>query len=320
MSEQPAVVCNLIAKAMEKGCAIPFLGSGASLPGRPEELRDWRRGRYPPSGRELARYLAREYGYPPQKVEPNRSLVRIAQFADIRAGEPVLFRDLHDLFDVPHPPNRIHTYLAEQPRRQRARGLPNPWPVIVTTNYDDRLERAFDDAREPYDLVLFTGDPHAAGPFRHRDAAGDWHAVEPPSTYDAFDPRRRPVILKLHGGIAAQDGAPEHFVITEDHYISYLARDVAGRLPDSLLVLLQDDASLVFLGYALEDWNVRVLLSRIREERHDRPVWWAIQRTPNEIDSSFWKAHDVSLVALELGEWVDTMRRIEARRRRADGK
>jgi hypothetical protein len=317
MSTQPDAVCDLIVKAMADGCAIPFLGAGAGLPGRPPGVR-WRRDGYLPSGNELAAYLARAYRYPSQRVEPNRSLVRIAQYAHLRAGRPQLFRDLQAVFAVAQRPNEVHRFIAEQPRRQRRRGLPNPWPVIVTTNYDDRLEQAFRDIREPYDLVVFNGAESASQPFRHRDPSGIWRAVAPSRSYDAFAPRVRPVILKLHGGIDTHEGTEEHFVITEDHYMSFLAHDVSRRLPSSLLILLQE-ASFVFLGYRLEDWNVRVFLSRIGRERDDRSVWWAFQRRPNDVDVLFWESHNVRLVALDLHDWDGKMRAAIRRAGRGGG-
>jgi len=307
-------VCDIILKAMRSGRAIPFLGAGASLPGRPEDDDfDWHREGFLPSGAELARFLAREYRYPPQNVEPNRSLVRIAQFADLW-DSGLLFEDLRTTFTVAQEPNEVHHYLARQLGVQQRMGLPNPWPVIVTTNYDDRLETAFEQAGAPFDLVTYNGDWSDGSPFRHRDPDGHWRRITP--TYDAFEPARRPVILKLHGGIAARGEDPEHFVITEDHYISYLAHDVVQRLPSSLLGLMRD-ANFVFLGYRLEDWNVRVLLSRIGTP-HPRRRWWAIQRSPSLVDERFWASHKVDIVETTLESWIETMRRRWRAHRRAD--
>ena len=43
----------------------------------------------------------------------------------------------------------------------RARGYP-PELVIVTTNYDDALERAFRAANEPFDLVTYVAEGERA--------------------------------------------------------------------------------------------------------------------------------------------------------------
>ena len=74
--------------------------------------------------------------------------------------------------------------------------------------------------------------------------------------------------------------------------------------------------SLLFLGYSLNDWNLRVILNRIWGTRKLVAKSWAIQREPadpkvSKIEQTLWDARDnVELVYCELSEYV---RELEAK-------
>lgn len=304
MSDPLAELCHDIRGRIAKRRVIPFLGAGASLVGRPE-TDDWQRDGYLPNGAELAELLAAEHAYPTD--ERNRSLVRVAQYVDLKLGAQALFDELRATFAGPCSPTVVHRYLAAESARQRAADAPNPWPMVITTNYDDALERAFEDAGEPYDVLTYFADRNEAGSFRHRLPDGSERVVTRPNRYGGFAPEERTVIVKLHGGIDRDDARADSFVITEDHYISYMANDVAEGLPACLLGAMLE-CHLLFLGYSLEDWNLRVFLFRIWEQRRLDARSWAIQHAPNAIDRRFWERRDVDVVGCDLGAWVDAMR------------
>src|SRR5206468_7162756 len=99
--------------------------------------------------------------------------------------------------------------------RLRARG--GSHPLIVTTNFDDVLERAYKDAGEEFDVVSYIALGRNRGKFLHVSADGAPALVEVPNAYADISLERRPVILKIHGGI---DRRPERewesFVVSED--------------------------------------------------------------------------------------------------------
>ncbi len=63
----------------------------------------------------------------------------------------------------------------------------------------------------------------------------------------------------------------------------------------------------LFLGYAMRDWNLRVILRHIWSEQARRFASWAIQRDPSEIDRRSG-TDGVEIVNVPLEEWVDAMR------------
>ena len=51
----------------------------------------------------------------------------------------------------------------------------------MTTNYDDALERAFDEAEEPYDLAVYMASGDDKGKFVHVPYDGEPQVVEVPN-------------------------------------------------------------------------------------------------------------------------------------------
>ena len=116
---------------------------------------------------------------------------------------------------------------------------------------------------------------------------------------------QRPVILKIHGAVDRADGNWDSFVITEDHYIDYLVRGyVSGLLPATLITKLKK-SHILFLGYGLRDWNLRVFLRRLWEERALNWKSWAIQLDPSVLDQKSWSMRgEVEIHPASLKDYI----------------
>ncbi len=74
--------------------------------------------------------------------------------------------------------------------------------------------------------------------------------IEQPNRYRELQPRGQTVLLKLHGAIDRQSAHGDSFVITEDHYIDYLAQtDIANLVPATLMAHM-NEAHFLFLATA----------------------------------------------------------------------
>jgi hypothetical protein len=288
------------------GRVVPFLGAGANLCGRPSGVM-WpdRNRHYLPSGAELSAYLSKEFNTP---SDPD--LARVSQFVSLTTGTGGLFGSLHDVFDHDYPPTALHRLLAEFPSLLRAKGHPSRHQLIVTTNYDDVLERAFAEANEPFDLVTYISDGETRGKFLHADPDGSSRVIDIPNQYRDLSLEKRTIILKIHGAInrAVADGEGDSYVITEDHYIDYLTRtDLANLIPVTLTAKLRK-SHFLFLGYGLRDWNLRVILHRIAGEQRLNYQSWAIQRHPTTLDEKFWGRRDVDILDIDLARYIAAVR------------
>ena len=279
---------------LAEGLLIPFLGAGANLCDLPRGS-GWARNddpkdeRFLPSGAELASYLAFKSEYP-RATDPKLDLEQVSDYVVGDNSEAVLYRYLREVFESKPAPTSLHVLLA---RVAMALKLANkPHLLVVTTNYDDLIERAFGEEGLEFDVVWYdarTNSP-SKGQFLHRAPGTDatpiprTTALGEPSLYLGLpDPLERPAILKLHGcfdrGSAAPDG--DSYVITQGSYIDYLADgDVGAAIP----IVLRDriaTSSMLFLGYALNDWNLRVILDRIWRARMTQVGHWSVHRKPD---------------------------------------
>lgn len=305
-----------VADAILEGDVVPFLGAGAGLCGRPTVPEPFAPGPYLPSGAELADYLATKRRYPPEEV---RDLLRVSQYVDVTRGWGKLYQDLRQVFTTDYQPNDVHRLLARLPRELRAANARTadpdqnlPQQLVITTNYDDALERAYDAEGEPYDVVYYDARRSGSlGKFYHRPPGEKVpQLIDVPNEYEKLDLDRRPVILKIHGAVDRNDPDRDSYVITEDDYIEYLARDEMRQF--SVLKAHMQVRSFLFLGYSLQDWNLRVLLNRIWDERGATMHSWAIQmldpkRSSRSVDveRKLWDDRgDVELLFEDLSVYV----------------
>ena len=221
-------------------------------------------------------------------------------------GSGPLYDQLHEVFDADYAIGPLHRFLAALPGRLEAAGRRRTCPLIVTTNYDDALERAFGEAGEPFDVVSYMADGEHRGKFVHWAPGAEAVVVERPNEYRAPRPDERAVILKMHGAVDRTDpDAPwDSYVITEDHYIEYLAHtDLANLVPVTLAAKLRR-SHFLFLGYSMRDWNLRVILHRIWGEQKLKCKSWAVQLRPSELDREFWELRGVDVLDVPLDGYV----------------
>jgi hypothetical protein len=292
-----------VIKAIADGRVVPFLGAGVNLCGRPEG-EAWQRGQYLPSGGELSEYLADNFGYP---ASDKRDLVRVSQYIAVVTGSGPLYEELRKLFDADYPPTPLHRFLATLPSVLREKDYPPRYQLIVTTNYDDVLERTFRATGEPFDLVSYIADGEQRGKFLHWKPEGETCLIEKPNEYRGLSLDQRTVILKIHGAVDRVAAERDSYVITEDHYIDYLTRtDISNLVPVTLTAKLRK-SHFLFLGYSLSDWNLRVILHRIWGEQKLNYKSWAIQLSPQQIDQEFWRKRDVDILNMRLEDYVNAL-------------
>ena len=190
--------------------------------------------------------------------------------------------------------------------------------LIVSTSYDLALERAFLDAGEEFDVVSYIAEGRNGGKFCHIDPGGHGTLIERPNEYASeLSLDRRTVILKLHGQVdRTSERAWESFVVTEDHYIEYLARaEVSSVVPVGLAAKLRR-SHFLFLGYSLVDWNLRLLLYRLWGDQPLGYRSWAVDDEPHPFELEFWRKHGVDVLDLPWSGVSTLWRRMPASRQR----
>jgi hypothetical protein len=237
---------------IERQELTPFLGAGISHPPLP-------------SAAELAIMLAESCGYPFRA----RELMQVAQYsATIEDGSTPKEWVQETFAAVPDPnfsdPAQPHALLASL-----------PIPVYLTTNYDMYMEKALDHTnRSPRSEICRW---NSGLRLRYQDQFGE---SEPEVG--------APVVFHLHGSVENCDS----FVLTEDDYLDFMvnarryesATDATLRVippkVDELIAL----NSLLFLGYGLRDWNLRVLLRTLVQsaDRSSQKLSVSVQLEPDD--------------------------------------
>src|SRR5262249_27375263 len=219
-----------------------------------------------------------------------------------------LYRVLHSVFETDCPPTSLHTFLAGLPALLREKGYTRRHQLIVTTNYDDMLERAFTRAGVPFDLVSYEAEGERRGKFWHWRGDDEPILIELPNQYQAFSLEDRSVILKVHGAFVRTDPERDSYVITEDHFLDYLTRtDISNLLPVELARILRK-SHFLFLGSRLPEWNLRVIFHRVWREQRLIYNSWAIPLSADAADRQFWLNRNVDTIHVSLKEYVEQLR------------
>lgn len=297
-----------VARKLLKGMVVPLLGAGVNACARPADFA-WRAEdrQYLPTGAELAYYLATEFDAPVELAK-SYDLIRVTQFIDaIERSGGELYQTLHTIFDGDYEPGPVHTFLARLPAILRERG--ESLQVILTTNYDDALERAFEAEGEAYDLITYivSSPKQHRGRFMHWPPGGEPHVIQK-NDEPGLDLKQRTVILKLHGAVQRPGSfADDNYVITEDHYIDYLTHgDITLLLPQEVTSRLRN-SHFLFLGYSMKDWNLRVILRQIWGEQGLDYGSWAVQKDADEIERAIWEKRDVEIRTLDLAHYLEQL-------------
>ncbi|HXD31411.1 MAG TPA: SIR2 family protein [Pyrinomonadaceae bacterium] len=300
-----------ILNKLNEGKVIPFLGAGASLGGRVVgEI--WKKGimKFLPLGGELAGYLADTTQFPADEA---LDLTKVAQYYNVVGGREALNEELHGIFNCDYPLTPLHKFLAS---------LTTPL-LIVTTNYDDLIERALEEENSqlgvnarPYDVVIHTTDVNSG------DLLLWWPhgATEPikvaPNKLDV-DLNERTVVYKMHGAVDRKQPERDSYVITEDDYIDFLARMTKNKAVPAIFAEFFQRRHFLFLGYGLNDWNLRVVLNRIEKDlRRPKGITsWAIQHRTRVLERRFWQERGVEVYDLLLEDFVGELQQRRERQK-----
>lgn len=296
---------GIIADCFRTHSIVPFLGSAASFVGAPTE------GALP-SGRAFAQLLAEKSGYP---GSPTDALTKVAQFLEeIPADRTFLLSEVLERFDrgvAADYRSSFTDFLIELPAEHMPR-------LLLTTNYDTLVERTLERRGLPYLAIS-----HVMRGSKYAGRLLCYNALDQPLDSLTILPQRRveeqlaelatrtppPVIVyKMHGTarLLADTGMLDSVVLTENDYIEFLAGDTLQKIPLAVLKTLRT-SRLLFLGYALEDWNFRVLLRRLsmlQQEHAGQQRHWACTLQADAVETKFWERRGVNLYAESLDAFL----------------
>jgi hypothetical protein len=226
-------------------------------------------------------------------------LALIASWAEHRQGtRRSVDRKLHEWFVVECQPGLLHTKLAGIEKTR----------LYITTNYDDLLEKAL-APRQPH-LIVDRGDRGlwvgvAGSALQPVAGTGNelYELLDDPVTQQPS----HPIIFKMHGSVDKSDPRNDTYLITEQDYVDFLGRAGGSYVPPYINGLMKGK-DFLFLGYSLEDWNVRVVLRKLLKRPADGGVrFWAIVRGRLDVEQEVWQAHNLNIHPMNLREFGEKL-------------
>jgi DNA-binding SARP family transcriptional activator len=280
-----------VIRAFSSGRLVPVLGPGVGGA----------------AGLELATLLAEKF----ELDAGGRGLAYVSQAVAARNGIGPLHDELHLALDRDFETSALHEWLAGLPPLLRHRRLPQQ--LIVSTSFDTGVERAFDAAGEEIDVVVYVAAGRDRGKFLHILPSGEARVVEEPNTYTGLALEERSVLLKIHGHVdRGETRERESFAVSEDDHIDYLAgAEAGGTVPVQLAARLRR-SHLLFLGYHVDDWSLRVFLRRVWG--HDRLAYrsWAVQPAAEALARELWRERGVEAYDVGLDGYSEQLARVTA--------
>ncbi len=149
------------------------------------------------------------------------------------------------------------------------------WSGIATTNYDRLVERAYE---------ITPGALQVPIPFIEN---GD--RIE-----DKLRDSRNVPLLKLHGCITRITNVDCPLILTTDQYVSH--RRGRSRVFDHLKNNWAFERPILFVGYQLQDPDLRAMLLEVTEAAESRPRYYAVLPNVDDIERRFWETKKVTLI------------------------
>ena len=224
-------------------------------------------GNHPPTASALAKLLAIKF------LNDSYSSLPLNQVGEYAINESDLFSVQDYIREVflPFEPSASHLVLPTF-----------RWRAVVTTNYDCLIEDAY------------------------RTCKGAVQQITPilknTDRYDRLlqDPDNLPLI-KLHGCITNTHDAECPLILSTEQYINY----TQGR--DRLFRLFMEFASerpVLFLGYGVQDQNIRSLLNILSREQVSRHRYYLITPSIDDITERFWASKHITALTGTFDEAI----------------
>lgn len=294
--------CMEVVKSLIRGRLSFFLGWDINLYGRQTELA-WQPDQFNflPNIGEVTTYLSKKYNYP--LINEQQNFSRVSQSIVDQVGFDVFCAELKNLYLIGkhYSPTPLHHFLAKLPDLLANRGYSPSYPLIITTNYDDGLERTFRENNQPFDLVYYVAKGEERGKFVHCSPNGVARLIQKPEEDIDISFEQQSVILKICGTVTPTETKLNGFVIGEDFaYLDYID---SRNLPISLVHKLYK-GNVLFLGCCSRDWNLRNFLRRLSGDYlKDKPSWW-IEPNPRILDTQWLKSYHVEVFSAPLEKYL----------------
>lgn len=231
---------NSIIKAKENENLVVFVGAGVSKFSEIGTIKfpDWM---------ELVEGLKRDTGIDSREND----FLKIAQLYHLRFGEYRLYEKLKELIPLHASPSKVHEKIFDL----------NP-KYIITTNWDNLLEKTIENNGLIYDIVKNDAD-----------------------LVKSFLPRK---LVKIHGDLERHN-----IVFKEDDYLNF---SLNSPLIENFLKHILSTSTVIFLGYSYSDYNLKIISKWIEKQSSISPPRFLLSLKYDEIQSLYLNNHNIKVL------------------------
>ncbi|MEQ8242369.1 SIR2 family protein [Fulvivirga sp.] len=180
--------------------------------------------------------------------------LKIAQLYFLEFGEFVYYKKLKEYFPDYIKPSELHKLIFRI----------NPH-VIITTNWDNILERTIEENAFIYDTIS--------------------------SDIDLTKSSLQNKVIKMHG-----DFTNNNIVFKEDDYINY---QLNFPLLENYLKSILSTHTVLFIGYSYNDFNLKQILKWIQKHSEVRPPMYITTFKNNNTSKKYFENHGVTSLNIE---------------------
>ena len=257
-------------------------------------------------------------------ANPPDSLTGIADYYESMSGRESLWQTLSLVIARKKHLTRTHKMLAAaaDAHFKQAEALDY---LIITTNYDCLMEDALDARGVPYVvlstrcsdhkvLVRFSKTVSSKSDEAQRVAEikrlTERNSERYPNAFTLQKPRSLVVLYKIHGDLCPEldQKTGDGVIISDNDYVNYISQmnTQEGTIPVQVSDLMRSKPFL-FLGYSLNDWNVRSIFQTIREKRYaDNEVSdFSVMYSVRDYEKIFFQRNNVLIFKTNLNAYVD---------------
>lgn len=264
---------------------------------------------------EALKLLARVTGI----ANPPDLLTSITSYYESVADRQALWDNLSSVISHKRQTTTTHRLLAAAAKYHlSARRRPDY--LIVTTNYDCLMEEALAAYDVPY-VTLLTRRSDQKVVVRFSEQIPDAEYLNELNRGDADgnaannfvlqktgDPPNLVVIYKIHGCLnpSLERERDDGVIISDNDYVGYIKQMGKGSVIPASVNTLMNNKPFLFLGYSLNDWNIRSIFESMREKRSGgRSVQdFSVMREVGDYEEVFFQRNDVLIFQTDLNSFA----------------
>lgn len=248
---------------------------------------------------------------------PAESLSAISCYYETKSGRNALWDNLMNVFKTKKNTTLTHKMLADAAAYYLGKeGVVDDY-LIITTNYDCLMEEALEHNQLPYAVVAIKR--HDGRVYtRFSESLSDYekhcNKNQPAYPKEFILWRSKPLVVlyKIHGCLNPKNTVKDDsLVISDSDYVKHISRMSMseGGIPSQIGLLIHEKPFL-FLGYSLNDWNVRSIFEAVVQKRGTETDVrdYSVMLSLTEYEMAFFDEHHITVMKTDLNTFAQSIR------------